>query len=356
MRKRILVTGGAGFFGHHFVEHVLKNTDYDIVIIDSLNYASFGFDRLRDIDIYDDRRIQRYVHNLISPIDVGLRRELGQFNYIIHAAAETHVDNSISNPQPFIESNILGTFRLLEFARSQTKLEKFIFFSTDEVFGPAARSNLNAKYSGHELSLYHSYREWDRHNPTNPYSATKSAGESLCLAWANTYGIPVLITHCMNIFGERQHPEKFIPHVIRAIPQHEEILIHTSPEGVPGSRHYIHARNVSAAIMHVLKKTEGIRDAINITGEVELDNLEIAESIASHIGIPLVYRLVNFHSSRPGHDLRYALDGSKLARLGWKPPLTFDDSLKKTIDWYLSNPRWLKNESNRNKIEDQGQN
>ena len=347
MRKRILVTGGAGFFGHHLVEHILKNTEWDIVVLDSLNYASFGFDRIRDVGCYDVRRVERFVHNIVSPMELGLRRELGQFNFILHAAAETHVDNSIKNPLPFVETNVLGTARLLEFSRTQEKLETFLFFSTDEVFGPAAVTNLNVQYSGHNLSLYSEYREWDRHNPTNPYSATKAAGEELCLAWSNTYRIPVIITHCMNIFGERQHPEKFIPHVVRSILSEKEILIHSSPSGEPGSRFYIHARNVAAAVLFILGKVDELphRDKFNITGEAEVNNLELANAIADLLRKPVKIRQVDFHSSRPGHDLRYALDGTKLARLGWKPPVSFEPSLAKTINWFVSNPKWLEYET-----------
>lgn len=342
---RILVTGGAGFFGHHLVEHLLKNTEAEIVVLDSLNYASYGFDRLRDVGCYDSKRVHRYVHNIVSVWDIGLRRELGEFDYIIHAAAETHVDNSIANPRPFVESNITGTFNILEYARSQSHLKSFLYFSTDEVYGPAAQNIREEWETSRNPTNYLTYREWDRFNPTNPYSATKAAAESLCLAWANTYGLPLIITNCMNIFGERQHPEKFIPLVIRSILRGDEILIHTSPEGKPGSRFYIHARNVSAAILFLLsQKHLPTRDKFNITGEREVDNLEMAQTIAVALCKPANIRLVDFHSSRPGHDLRYALDGSKLARLGWKVPVTFEESLERTILWFLTNPKWLENE------------
>lgn len=342
---RYLVTGGAGFFGHHLVEHLLKNTEDEIVVLDSLNYASYGFDRLRDVGCYDDQRVQRYVHNITSHWDIGLRRELGQFDFILHCAAETHVDNSIRNPEPFVETNVIGTFRLLEFARQQEHLNRFVYFSTDEVFGPAARTSREETYT-HNPQIYFTYREWDRFNPTNPYSATKAAGEDLCLAWANTYGLPTIITHCMNIFGERQHPEKFIPLVIKKILADEEILIHASPDGVPGSRFYIHARNVASGLLHILKKSDAKRDKFNIKGEEELSNLELTNAIASIIGKPANTRLVDFHSSRPGHDLRYSLDGWKLKKLGWKPPVTFEASLEKTVHWFLENVKWLEAKSN----------
>lgn len=341
---RYLVTGGAGFFGHHLVEHLLKNTEAEIVVLDSLNYASYGFDRLRDVGCYDERRVQRYVHNITARWDVGLRRELGQFDFILHCAAETHVDNSIANPEPFVETNVVGTFRVLEYARNQERLNRLVYFSTDEVFGPACTSNLHCSYSGEKLTEYTTYREWDRYNPTNPYSATKAAGEDLCLAWANTYSLPVVITHCMNIFGERQHPEKFIPLVIASILKGSEVLIHASPEGKSGSRFYIHARNVAAALLHILSKSDARREKFNITGEEEVTNLELANAIADYMRLPIRTRLVDFHSSRPGHDLRYALDGYKLEKLGWKPPVSFEASLEKTVRWFMDHQQWLENE------------
>ncbi len=347
MAKRILITGGAGFFGHHLVEHILKNTDYEIVVIDSLNYASFGFDRLRDIGCYDDSRLTRYVHNIISPINLGLRRELGEFTFIIHAAAETHVDNSIQNPLPFVETNVIGTFRMLEFARAQKNLNRFFYFSTDEVYGPAADTPLQdwkTPRNVDDVRTFYSYREWDRHNPKNPYSATKAAGEDLCLAWSNTYQIPLIITQCMNIFGERQHPEKFIPLVIRKILNDEEVLIHASPKGKPGSRSYIHARNVSAAVLFLLDNADAFCEKYNITGEQEMSNLELVDAIANHMRMPVRTRLVDFHSSRPGHDLRYALDGSKLARMGHASPVDFETSLERTVKWFESHPKWLEYE------------
>jgi dTDP-glucose 4,6-dehydratase len=149
----------------------------------------------------------------------------------------------------------------------------------------------------------------------------------------------------MNIFGERQHPEKFIPLCIRAAFRGDEILVHSSPDGKPGSRFYIHARNVAAAVLHILNKFEGRCDKFNITGEAEMDNLSLANLIADILGLPIRVKLVDFHSSRPGHDLRYALDGTKLKRLGWAPPVCFGASLEKTIRWFGENRRWLENES-----------
>ncbi len=325
--KRILVTGGCGFIGHHFIEHIIKNTNWDIVVIDSLTYASNGFDRLRDISVYDDRRVHRLAADFTQPIRGGLAQEIGDINYLVHMGAETHVDNSITNPEPFVLSNVVGTFRVLEFARTLNNLEKMVYFSTDEVFGPAP--------------VGVAYKEWDRYNSGNPYAATKAGGEELCLAYANTYKLPVFITHTMNVFGERQNQEKFIPKIIRAVINDGIINIHSdSTKTISGSRFWIHGRNVSNALMFLLR--EGLKgEKYNIVGEKEVSNLDMALFIAQVMGKELKYEMVDFHSSRPGHDLRYALDGRKLKEMGFEYTRTFEDSLRKTIEWTINNPKWL---------------
>lgn len=325
--KRILVTGGAGFIGHHFVEHLLKTTDWEIIVLDRLNYASGGFDRLRDINVFDEKRVHIFTSDFTRPIEAGLSKEIGSVYYIVHIGAETHVDRSIENPEVFVMSNVIGTMRLLDFARKQKNLNKFLYFSTDEVFGPAPEGIF--------------YKEWDRYNSTNPYSASKAGGEELALAYANTYSLPVFITHTMNVFGERQHPEKFIPMTIRKVLDGEKVLIHSDKDKLrAGSRFWIHARNVAAAIAFLLDKSE-IREKYNIVGEREINNLEMANQISRIMGKPLDYELIDFHSSRPGHDLRYALDGAKMYNLGWSIPMKFEDSLQKTIKWSLENKKWL---------------
>lgn len=324
---RVLITGICGLVGHHVAEHIIKNTDWEIVGIDKLTYASFGFDRLKDINVYDDERVKVFAADFALPIIESLEREIGEIDYILHLGAETHVDNSITNPEPFIISNVLGTMHMLDFARRQKNLKKMVYFSTDEVFGPAKEGIM--------------HKEWDNYNSSNPYAAAKAGGEELALAYANTYKTPVLITHTMNIFGERQHYEKFIPNTIRKILHGEKVLIHSNPEKTKaGSRFYIHARNVASALMFLLDKGE-IRDKYNIVGEKEVDNYELAKFISIIIGKPLDYEMVNFHSSRPGHDLRYALDGSKLKDMGWTIPMNFEESLANTIMWTLENKRWI---------------
>lgn len=338
--QRILVTGGCGFLGHHFIEHVLKQTDWQVIVVDSLNYASNGFDRLRDINVYDDKRVYRFTHDISKPFSSGLCYEIGSCNYIAHIAAETHVDNSIKDPRPFVYSNVVGTMEILEFARRQPNLKQFVYFSTDEVFGPAS-VDMREWDSAREPWLKFTYHEWDRYNSTNPYSATKAGGEELCLAYANTYKLPIIITHCMNLFGERQHPEKFIPGTIRRIRDGERVIIHGHPDGKrAGSRSYLHARNAASAVLYLLDRG-GSREKYNIAGDREVDNLALAIMIARKIGKPVDYDIVDFHGSRPGHDLRYALSGSKLRSSGWKSPVAFEESLDRTIQWYLENPKWL---------------
>lgn len=325
--KNVLITGGCGFMGHHLVEHFLRNTDYNIYIFDRLNYASLGFDRVRDIEAFDDKRCTFFTVDISKEIPEGILKEVKNTNCIIHLAAETHVDNSITNPEPFVISNVLGTMYMLLFAKRLDNLEAFLQFSTDEVFGPAP-AGIN-------------YKEWDRYNSGNPYAATKAGAEELCLSFANTYKLPIFITHTMNLFGERQHPEKFIPGVINKVLNGEEVMIHSNKDLTKaGSRFYIHCRNVAQAILFLLDKFEK-GDKYNIVGEKEVDNLELAQIIAKTIGKPLKYKMVDFHSSRPGHDLRYALNGEKMKSLGWEQPVTFDDSIVKTIKWTIENKRWL---------------
>ena len=324
---RVIVTGGCGFIGHHVVEHILRKTNWEIIVLDKLNYASFGYERLKDNGAYESPRVKIFCYDITQEISVGLKKEIGAVDYIIHMAAETHVDNSISDPVPFIQNNINSTLSMLEYARSLPELKSFIYFSTDEVFGPALGDTL--------------YKEWDRHNPTNPYSASKSAAEGICLSYENTYKIPLLIVNVMNAFGERQHVEKFIPMTIKKILNDEEIIIHSYPDKkTSGTRFYIHGRNIAAAVLFLIKNGKN-GEKYNITGEREVSNLEMAQIIADTIGKPLKYKMTDCHTLRPGHDLRYGLDGSKMFEMGWKIPVPFDESIKNTILWTLENQSWL---------------
>ena len=213
--------------------------------------------------------------------------------------------------------------------------------NTDEVYGTAPQGV--------------DYAEGDRHNPGNPYSASKSGSESIVRAYANTYRLPCIITNTMNVLGERQHPEKYLPLVINKLVDGEIVHIHSNKEKTKaGTRFYIHARNVADGILYVLDNTTETLDRLdaskgvfNIVGEKELDNLELAQIIAKYVGKELNYELVDFHSSRPGHDLRYALSGKKMELLGWKPPINIEESIQKIVEWTLlkENNKWLnKNE------------
>ena len=325
---KIIITGGCGFIGHHFVEHIYKNTDWEIIILDKLSYASNGFERLRDTETLNNIRVKVFTNDLINPLPDGIIKEIGtDIDFIVHMAAETHVDNSIKMPKLFIDNNVTSTLNMLEYARTLPNLKKFFYFSTDEVFGPALGDIL--------------FKEWDRHKPTNPYSASKSAAEQICIAYENTFKTPLVIVNVMNAFGERQHVEKFIPLCIKKLLNNEKIYIHSYPDKqTSGTRFYIHGRNIAAAVLFLINNGE-IGEKYNISGEKEVSNLEMAQLIAKFMNKELDYELIDFHSDRPGHDLRYGLDGSKLFEMGFQLPVNFEESLQNMVKWTLENQKWL---------------
>lgn len=334
---RVLLTGGAGFIGHHLIEHILLTTDWHVVSLDRLD-SSGNLNRIADV-LRGARhqteggipRVTIVHHDLKAELNANVRNRIGPVDVILHLAAASHVDRSIVDPVSFVYDNVVGTANLLEYARTdevRIGLKAFVYFSTDEVFGPAA--------DGIEFS------EWDRYRSGNPYAATKAGGEEMALAYHNTYGLPVIITHTMNCFGERQDPEKFIPMCVRKILAREEIVVHADKSLTrPGSRFWIHARNVASAVCFLLDGSTELGEKYNIVGECEIDNRDMVLRIAEILGLRPDYRLVDFHSSRPGHDLRYALDGRKMRELGWSPPLHFKDSLEKTVHWMLERQEWL---------------
>lgn len=337
--KRALITGGAGFIAHHLIGQILKNTDWEIITLDRLDYSG-NLNRLHDLMLSFDPEVRKRVkivhHDLKAELNPLIRMEIGQVDYVLHLAAGSHVDRSIEYPMEFVMDNVVGTCNILEFARTQNNLERFVYFSTDEVFGPAPNGI--------------KYQENDRYNSTNPYSATKAGGEELAVAYENTYGLPIYITHTMNVFGQRQHPEKYIPMCIRRICNGEMITIHSdSTRTIPGSRHYIHAEDVSSAVLFLLdyngtfEPTWGNAKCpkFNIVGAEELNNLELAQIIADGQGKELNYELVDFHSSRPGHDLRYALDGNKMKEMGWVPSRSVRERIIEVVNWTLENDRWI---------------
>jgi dTDP-glucose 4,6-dehydratase len=253
---------------------------------------------------------------------------------VLNVASESHVDRSIAEPRDFIENNIHLMLTMLEYAR-QYPVKKFIQISTDETYGPA-------------LTDYN-HVEGEPHRPSNPYSASKAAQEDLCFSYWRTYKLPLIISNTMNIVGELQDSEKYVPMIIKRVLNGDTVTIHASPEGVVGSRHYLLARNQADALLFLLNNItptpyrDGVTDLarFNVVGDQEVDNLALAKMVADYVGQPLKYELVDFHSSRPGHDLRYALDGTKLKKAGWVAPLSLDESLEKTVQWTLAHPEWL---------------
>ena len=326
--SRVMVTGGTGFIGHHMIDYLLKNTDHEIVILDRLDFSG-NLNRLAAIPSWEKEssRVSFVWHDLKAELNPLLIKSLGRVDTILHLAAGSHVDRSIEDPMSFVMDNVVGTCNLLNYARNVDTLEKFVYFSTDEVFGPAPDGV--------------DYKEWDRYNSGNPYSATKAGAEELCLSFNNTYKMPMMITHCMNVFGERQHPEKYIPSTIRKVRDGEKVIIHANKDLTrAGSRYYIHAENVCSAVDFLLEKGKD-GDKYNIVGEREVDNLTLAQMIADMVGKPLNYEMLDFHSARPGHDLRYALDGQKMADLGWNMEKNLERSLQGVVDWSLENKEWI---------------
>lgn len=354
--KRVLITGGAGFLGHHIVDYILQKTDWSITILD--RYDSSGNpNRVTDLDSFKaaPTRVKFVWWDLKSAINDQVSATLGQFDYILHLAASSHVDRSIADPVSFMQDNAIGTSNLLVWAKDsglayervldtrpvfgiatadvkyvKQYTGKFINFSTDEVFGPAPAG--------------YAHKENDPHIPSNPYSASKSAQEAIGTAFFVTYGLPVITTHTMNNFGERQHPEKLIPKTIRSVINEVPMPIFASLDEhgqmkAIGSRFWIHCWNTASAIYFLLNN--GVAgEQYNIIGFDELSNLDIAEKVAGLVGKPLIPDFVDFHKTRPGHDMRYALDGSKMRDMGWTPELTFEESLDKTIKFSVAHPEW----------------
>jgi dTDP-glucose 4,6-dehydratase len=328
---RVLVTGAVGFIGHYVIQKLINDTDYDIIGLERLSYSG-NLNRLSEINV--NARYKSVHHDLKSPINDILSKQIGDVDYIIHIAASSHVDRSIEDPLSFVMDNVVGTCNILNFARTQKSLKMFLYFSTDEVFGPAPEG---VKYD-----------EYDRYNSTNPYSASKAGGEELCVAFRNTYSMPVVVTHTMNVFGNRQHPEKYIPKCIRSIDNGETLYIHSdSTKTNPGSRHYIHGEDVADAIIFLMKNENcllsenNLCPKFNVVGQEELNNLELAQIIAEVINKPLKYEFVDFHTSRPGHDLRYAIAGDRLARLGWVPKVSVRERVREVVEWSLNHSEWI---------------
>lgn len=328
IKKRILITGAAGFLGSHFVEEILTNTDWEIVAF--CRTAIIGdMSRIYDSQHVKDNfdRVKVVYHDLRFEIPEHTTEKIGKLDYIAHIAANSHVDRSITHPKQFFEDNVIGTINLLEWYRKYHKTALFINYLTDEVFGPAPED--------------YDFKERDPWNPSNPYSASKAGQGAAGIAYHNTYKLPIISTYTMNLFGERQDKEKFVAKCIKNIKNGNTTRIHAKLDGAGnvdyvGSRHWLHARNAAnATLFLILNGKPG--EHYNVVGDIELNNDDLLKRIGSIMNKEPLMEYVDFSTSRPGHDKRYALDGSKLKEMGWKQPLDFDTSLSKTVDWIVNN-------------------
>ncbi|MCU1419783.1 MAG: rfbB [Mycetocola sp.] len=313
---KILVTGGAGFIGSNFVRYTLANTDHTITVLDKLSYAG-NLDSLQGLP--EDRF--EFVKGDIC--DAGLVDDLFARNdAVVHFAAESHNDNSLDNPRPFLESNIIGTYTLLEAARRNSI--RFHHISTDEVYGDL------------ELDDPARFTEDTPYNPSSPYSSTKAGSDLLVRAWVRSFGVQATISNCSNNYGPYQHVEKFIPRQITNVLRGERPKLYGTGENV---RDWIHADDHSSAVLVILEKGR-IGDTYLIGADGEKNNKDVVELILDQLGQPAdAYDHVN---DRPGHDMRYAIDSSKLRReLGWAPQYAdFEAGLASTIEWYRDNESW----------------
>lgn len=337
MKKTIFVTGGAGFIGSALVRYLINETEHNVINFDKLTYAG-NLESLASVDSSDrytfvqgdicDRKILNDVFKQHQP------------DYIMHLAAESHVDRSIDGPGEFIQTNITGTYELLEAARSyflsldEEKKSTFRFhhISTDEVYGDLGETGL--------------FTEETPYEPSSPYSASKAASDHLVRAWYRTYGLPVVVTNCSNNYGPYHFPEKLIPLVILNALEGKSLPVYGDGKQV---RDWLYVEDHARALYKVV--SEGtIGETYNIGGFNEKQNIEVVTTICNHLnelisdkpdGISNFNDLVIFVKDRPGHDVRYAIDASKINKeLGWHPQETFESGIKKTIEWYLANSQW----------------
>ncbi|PSL38771.1 dTDP-glucose 4,6-dehydratase [Labedella gwakjiensis] len=314
--SKLLVTGGAGFIGSNFVHHVIANTDSHVTVLDSLTYAG----NLASLDGLPEDRFT-FVKGDIT--DAALLDELfPTVDAVVHYAAESHNDNSLDDPRPFLDTNIIGTFTLLEAARKHGT--RFHHISTDEVYGDL------------ELDDPAKFTENTPYNPSSPYSSTKAGSDLLVRAWVRSFGVQATISNCSNNYGPYQHVEKFIPRQITNVLRGERPKLYGAGENV---RDWIHADDHSSAVLTILQKGE-IGETYLIGADGEKNNKEVVELILTTLGQPAdAYDHV---VDRPGHDLRYAIDSSRLRReLGWEPRyVDFEAGLAATIEWYRDNEAW----------------
>ncbi|RLI42750.1 NAD-dependent epimerase [Candidatus Bathyarchaeota archaeon] len=327
MTTTVLVTGGCGFIGHHFCEHVLKNTDWDIVVLDSITYAG-SLSRIVGIDLLDQGRLRFVWHDLRSALNETVVRMIGHVDYIVHFAAETHVDRSLEDAVPFVMTNVLGTLNLLNYVRRSQPQAKTAVISTDEVFGPSSGG---------------AFGEEDRFRPSNPYAASKAGAEMLAYSYAYSFKLPIFVVRMVNCFGERQNKEKFVPKTIKRLVSNKKVVIHGYSKKDCASRSWIHARDASDGILFLLGKATPT-EFYHLAGE-EWSVYDIADVIHQEVtGLPLTdeeVEYVPYETARVGCDKRYVLSGVKVMSLGWCPTVGVEESLRKVVRWTLKHKNWL---------------
>ncbi len=313
---KILVTGGAGFIGSNFIHYIMKqHPDWQVVNLDKLTYAG-NLENLKDLE--GQARYQFIKGDITDRIQIGSILSQG-IDVVINFAAESHVDRSILDASPFIDTNIKGTQVLLDGIR-QNKIEKYIQVSTDEVYGSLEKGKAT---------------ETSNLLPNSPYAASKTSADLLCRAYWKTYGLPVMITRCSNNYGPYQFPEKLIPLVISNALEGKDIPVYGDGLNV---REWIHVKDHCRALEAVVLK--GLPGEIyNVGSNIEKNNLELVKFILKTLGKP--ESLIKYVTDRPGHDRRYALDAAKIKNeLGWEPLMSFEEGMTATIKWYIDNKAW----------------
>jgi len=314
INMRLLITGGAGFIGSNFVKHIIrKHPDYEITVLDKLTYAGNKNNLKEDMKkikfIKGDVCDKKIVGKLVKKSDI-----------IVHFAAETHVDRSIIDAGSFVLTDVFGTYQLME-ACKKFGIEKFVHISTDEIYGQIARG---------------SFRETDKLEPRNPYSASKAGAELLAKSFYITHDVPVIITRSSNNFGPYQHPEKMMPLFITNAMQNKKLPLYGDGKNI---RDWLHVTDNCSAIDLVMHEGK-TGEIYNIGGDNERMNIEVTRLILKFLGKP--ESLIEFVKDRPGHDLRYSLDNTKIKKLGWRTELKFEEALKQTVEWYKENSWWWK--------------